>query len=411
MKKVTTVFVIIFIVFNLIISATNLNTVVAAEGGITTEGGYKEWDNTGNTKATLGGTDRTVKATATQSSTGATSSILSDFAMLLPSIASKVMTAVVKPQYIDDIDYITNDDVANFKAIIETAPDNIDKTWIQNIFKKFTILNLVLGYYDIFDIYFFDDVNEAYQGKDTFNTVLKGKIAELYASMRILALVISVFSLIYIGIRMAIATVSTDKARYKKLLKSWFIGFVLIFILHYIAIFVMELSKLFQQIIAQIALDIDIQTDFEYNIVNRISANYTDAKGFSGVTSVIVYWMMIYYQLKFFIMYIFRELEIAILIIISPLITVTYSIDKSADGRSQVFNTWSKELMSEIFLQNLHCIAYLVFVVSAGNIALKSPILAIVFFAALSRVEKIVKNVFKIQGRGLKDIKLPFINK
>ena len=406
MKKVTTVFVIIFIVFNLIISATNLNTVVAAEGGITTEGGYKEWDNTGNTKATLGGTDRTVKATATQSSTGATSSILSDFAMLLPSIASKVMTAVVKPQYIDDIDYITNDDVANFKAIIETAPDNIDKTWIQNIFKKFTILNLVLGYYDIFDIYFFDDVNEAYQGKDTFNTVLKGKIAELYASMRILALVISVFSLIYIGIRMAIATVSTDKARYKKLLKSWFIGFVLIFILHYIAIFVMELSKLFQQIIAQIALDIDIQTDFEYNIVNRISANYTDAKGFSGVTSVIVYWMMIYYQLKFFIMYIFRELEIAILIIISPLITVTYSIDKSADGRSQVFNTWSKELMSEIFLQNLHCIAYLVFVVSAGNIALKSPILAIVFFAALSRVEKIVKNVFKIQGRGLKDIKL-----
>lgn len=411
MKKVTTVFVIIFIVFNLIISATNLNTVVAAEGGITTEGGYKEWDNTGNTKATLGGTDRTVKATATQSSTGATSSILSDFAMLLPSIASKVMTAVVKPQYIDDIDYITNDDVANFKAIIETAPDNIDKTWIQNIFKKFTILNLVLGYYDIFDIYFFDDVNEAYQGKDTFNTVLKGKIAELYASMRILALVISVFSLIYIGIRMAIATVSTDKARYKKLLKSWFIGFVLIFILHFIAIFVMELSKLFQQIIAQIALDIDIQTDFEYNIVNRISANYTDAKGFSGVTSVIVYWMMIYYQLKFFIMYIFRELEIAILIIISPLITVTYSIDKSADGRSQVFNTWSKELMSEIFLQNLHCIAYLVFVVSAGNIALKSPILAIVFFAALSRVEKIVKNVFKIQGRGLKDIKLPFINK
>lgn len=413
MRKVTTVFIIIFVVFNLIISATNLNTVVAVEGGMTTEGGYKEWDNTGNTKATLGGTDRTVKATSTNSSIAATSSNLSDFAMMIPAIASEIMTGVIKPQYIDDIKNINNDDVANFKAIIETAPDNIDKEWLKNIYKKFTILSLVLGYYDIFDIYFFDDVNEAYQGKDTFNTVLKGKISELYVAMRTIALVISVFSLVYIGIRMAIATVSTDKARYKKLLKSWFVGFVLIFILHYIAIFVMELSKLFQQIIAQVAQNLEIQTDFEYNIVNRVSTNYTDASkiGFASITSVIIYWMMIYYQLKFFIMYIFRELEIAILIIISPLITVTYSIDKSADGRSQVFNTWCKELASEIFLQNLHCIAYLVFVISAGNIALKSPILAIIFFAALTRVEKIVKNVFKIQGRGLKDIKLPFFNK
>lgn len=411
MRKATSVFIIVFIVFNLIISATNLNTVVAVEGGITTEGGYKEWDNTGNTKATLGGTDRTVKATSTPSSDGATSSNLANFAMILPMIASKVMTAVIKPQYIEDIDAITDEDVENFKEITETAPDNIDKEWLENVYKKFTILSLVLGYYDIFDIYFFDDVNEAFKDNQTFNTVLKEKISTFYFDMRTIALIISAFSLIYIGIRMAIATVSTDKARYKKLLKSWFIGFVLIFLLHYIAIFVMELSKLFQHIIAQIAQDLEIQTDFEYNIVNRITTNYTDTKGFSGVTSVIVYWMMIYYQLKFFIMYMFREMEIAILIIISPLITVTYSIDKSADGRSQVFNTWLRELLSEIFLQNLHCIAYLVFVISAGNIAIKSPLLAIIFFAALSRVEKVVKNVFKIQGRGLKDIKLPFLNK
>ncbi len=259
--------------------------------------------------------------------------------------------------------------------------------------------------------YFFDDINEAYEGNQTFNTVLKQKISMLYANMRNIALIISVFSLIYIGIRMAIATVSTDKARYKKLLKSWLVGFILIFLLHYITIFVMELSKLFQQIIAQVAQNLEIKTDFEYNIVNRVSANYTNAKGFSGVTSVIVYWMMIYYQIKFFIMYMFRELEIAILIIIAPLITVTYSIDKSADGRSQVFNAWWKELTSEIFLQNLHCVAYLVFVISAGNIALKSPVLAIIFFASLSRVEKIVKNVFKVQAKSLRDIKIPFLNK
>ncbi len=149
MKKATKVFIVIFIVFNLIISLTNLNTVVAVSGGITTEGGYKEWDNTGNTKATLGGTDRTVKATSTNSSTAAVSSDLSDFAMILPKLASMIMTSVVKPQYISNVKNVTPSDVETFKTVIETAPENIDEEWVENIFKSFTILGLVLGYYDI----------------------------------------------------------------------------------------------------------------------------------------------------------------------------------------------------------------------------------------------------------------------
>src|SRR5574344_1232243 len=244
MKRVTTVFIVIFIVFNLIISALNLNTVVATTGGITTEGGYKEWDNTGNTKAVINGTEKTVKAKSTDNSDGAISTIISNLLMSIPWIANNVMTDVVKPQYIADTKNITANDLKNFKSVIETAPKDIDEDWLENVYKKFSILNLVLGYYDIFDIYFFDDINEAYVGKTTFNTLLKQNISTIYVDMRNISLVISALSLIYIGIRMAIATVSTDKARYKKLLKSWFIGFVLIFILHYIAIFVMELSKL-----------------------------------------------------------------------------------------------------------------------------------------------------------------------
>lgn len=411
MKKITTVFIVILIVFNLILTTMNLNTVVASTKGISTEAGYKEWDNTGKTKVIMGGSEKTVKSTSTQTSVAAVSSNLSDLAMILPWVASNIMTKVVRPQYIDDIDNITNEDIENFKNITDTEPENIDRQWVQNVFKKFSILSLVLGYYDVFDIYYFDDVDEAYQSNVTFNNVLKEKVASIYSIMRSIALIFSVISLVYIGIRMAISTVSDDKAKYKKLLRSWLIGFVLIFILHYISIFILEVSKLIQQLIVQVSQNIEIKTDFEYNIINRISTNYTDAKGFSGFYSVIVFWMLVYYQVKFFIMYMYRSLEIAFLIIVAPLITVTYSIDKSVDGRSQVFNSWSRELISEIFLQNLHCIAYLVFVVSAGNIALKSPIIAIIFFASLSRVEKVVKNIFKIQGKSLKDIKVPFFNK
>lgn len=410
MKKAAKVFIILFIVFNLIISTTNLNTVVAVEG-ILTEGGFNTWDNTGQTQATLGGVDRTVKATSTQSSVAATSSNISNIAMALPAIVSTIMTAVVRPEYIDRFSDIKQSEVDIFKAIIKTEPENIDTEWLESIFRKFTILGMVLGYYEIFDIYFFDEVPDDLGIDKTFNDILKENISAVYYNMQLIALVISALALIYIGIRMAISTTSNDKARYKKLLKSWFIGCVLIFLLHFIVIFVMDMSKIIQIVITKVATNIRIDTDFEYNIVNRIGTNYTNAIGFAGISSVIIYWMMIYYQLKFFLMYIYRKFEIAFLIIIAPLITVTYSIDKSADGRSQVFNAWCRELISEVFLQNLHSIAYLLFIVSAGNIAVKSPLLAIIFFSALSRVEKVVKNVFKIQGRGIRDIKIPFLNK
>ena len=243
MKKAAKVFIILFIVFNLIISTTNLNTVVAVEG-ILTEGGFNTWDNTGQTQATLGGVDRTVKATSTQSSVAATSSNISNIAMALPAIVSTIMTAVVRPEYIDRFSDIKQSEVDIFKAIIKTEPENIDTEWLESIFRKFTILGMVLGYYEIFDIYFFDEVPDDLGIDKTFNDILKENISAVYYNMQLIALVISALALIYIGIRMAISTTSNDKARYKKLLKSWFIGCVLIFLLHFIVIFVMDMSKI-----------------------------------------------------------------------------------------------------------------------------------------------------------------------
>ena len=105
-----------------------------------------------------------------------------------------------------------------------------------------------------------------------------------------------------------------------------------------------------------------------------------------------------WYILKFFITYAKRFLSVGLLIIISPLISVTYAIDKIGDGRAQGFEMLIKELIVNIFIQPLHLVIYIVFIYTANEIAKTAPILAIIFLASLSRVEKIVKNVFNMRG-------------
>lgn len=78
-------------------------------------------------------------------------------------------------------------------------------------------------------------------------------------------------------------------------------------------------------------------------------------------------------------MYFKRFLSVGFLIIISPLITITYSIDKAGDGKAQAFGTWLREMVFNIFIQIIHAVIYIVFIFSAAEIAKQIPLLGILF--------------------------------
>ena len=54
---------------------------------------------------------------------------------------------------------------------------------------------------------------------------------------------------------------------------------------------------------------------------------------------------------------------------------------------------WFKEYSINAFIQPLHAAIYIVFIASAREIFTVAPLLAVIFFAALSRTERIVKNI------------------
>ena len=71
--------------------------------------------------------------------------------------------------------------------------------------------------------------NYGYQLKDT--------VAIWYRRILVLAIVGMMSVLVYIGIRMTLVSVSSQKAKYKQMLGDWFVGMILLFSMHYIMVF------------------------------------------------------------------------------------------------------------------------------------------------------------------------------
>ncbi len=257
------------------------------------------------------------------------------------------------------------------------------------------------------------------------------QVATWYYVMRIIATAILLLILVYIGIRMAISTVASDKAVYQKMLTDWAASLALLYLLHYFILFVIKLNGTFIEILKGVGGAEAHLTNFEQYISTIALQSVSGASGFNGIVSTIVYALIVFQTLKFLVIYLKRMITVGFLIIISPLITITYSIDKIGDQKAQALNTWMKEFCYNILIQPFHCIMYLAFVdvaftlikpdaldimfdvvsfipglrISAnvgatitntaeGSNTLAAGILAIVCIKFIDEGEKIIRNIF-----------------
>lgn len=88
------------------------------------------------------------------------------------------------------------------------------------------------------NIDFFD-----FSGNASVIQTIRINVATWYYVLRILSIVILLAVLIYIGIRMAISTIASDQAKYKRMLMDWAVSFALVFFLNYIIIFTIETNN------------------------------------------------------------------------------------------------------------------------------------------------------------------------
>lgn len=137
-------------------------------------------------------------------------------------------------------------------------------------------------------------------------------------------------------------------------------------------------------------VDVQFNTDLMGLIRFKMQYNTVGSK----LLYLIFYIAMVVYTCMFTFYYLKRVLTMAFLTLISPVVALTYPIDKIRDGKAQAFNMWLKEYIFNALLQPFHLIIYSIFVGSAVELAAKNPLYAIVALAFITPAEKILRKFF-----------------
>ena len=218
--------------------------------------------------------------------------------------------------------------------------------------------------------------------------ILQNSISTWYNTFRKIALVVLLSMLVFVGIKMILTSVADKKAKYKKFLIDWLTAICLLFVLHYLMLFILTIStkitKIFLPRSATIiectlpegtTIDGYDLTFKEGTTTNTVDGPYIelgkegkltwygDFVGYvrlkagleskwQSVQYAVIYLVLVVYTCIFTVMYIKRTLYMAFFTMIAPLIAVTYPLDKIKDGQAQAFSLWFKEFTFNALIQS-----------------------------------------------------------
>jgi len=283
--------------------------------------------------------------------------------------------------------------------------------------KKMTIEDVIFNRVPILDINFFDFKNAAGEKLVEGSLVYKIResIAGWYAVIRNVVLIGMFVGLIYIGIRIA-TSVPTKKAEYKSRLLDWLVGFIIVFFIHYFMVFMIFLNDKLVEILDTYAVRAttvttpNVQTNGKIDITNyennskyeegqtslyeSIRLQCYDTRATVGFFATIVYFVLIFLTIRFVILYAKRLFTVAVLIVISPIMGLLYSINK----KKYKLGDWGKEFIYNVLLQFIHAVIYTSIVSLAIGLthtsSLAGGVIALIALNFMLSAEGIFKKIF-----------------
>ena len=282
--------------------------------------------------------------------------------------------------------------------------------------------------------------------------ILRDQIGRWYQVLRSIALVGLLSVLVYTGIRVLLSSVASEKAKYKGMLQNWLVAMCLLFVLHYVMIFAVEVvGRISSAIVARsdilvytivddpnaeeprniierltnpdygqdgvskmdmygLPRDIlvDLNEDGTYDVVawptnfmgqarimlQEISPDGDGATTLRKTGYVLIYAALVLFTVFFLFYYLRRVLLLAFLTLIAPLIALTYPIDKFGDNKAQAFGFWFREYMFNLLIQPFHLILYFIIIGSVMTFASTNIIYACVALAFMMPAERLLRQIF-----------------
>ena len=331
--------------------------------------------------------------------------------------------------------------LAEISKIIVSFGDGIVHIMARATGEVVTIDKLVFNKVDKVSI---DYWNYSNSNATEISTPIKNYMAipvqKWYKVFNRIAVMVYMIVLVYIGIAVMLSSTGEKRARYKELTMTWVIGIVILFMFPYVMKYIIKLNDALTNMIANVSTSFGftqqegtggdlgqlgfLDVAFEYGkpefskhlgnskdiitFTRNVAIGVKDdgsgnKKTNANIALALVYDVLIGQTLVILIMYYKRAFMMAFLIVIFPLVAMSYVIDKIGDGKSQSFGLWFKEFLVNVVVQTFHAIVYVL--ITGGGI--KSYIdssggnfifmfLCVLF---LFEGEKILRGIFGIQSQ------------
>lgn len=245
---------------------------------------------------------------------------------------------------------------------------------------------------------------------------LRGSINRWFGIFRNIAIMGYMIILVYVGIKMLLSSTTPNKMSVlKNAFVYWCIGILVLFFFPYVMkysiiindAFVKEVSDDFRIVKKTASLKGEsdagyLYTDFDDVIDFESGQDYMSIIGNMANKSrklgVAIAYLVLTWQLIMMLIYYYKRMFIvAFLVVIFPLIALTFVWDKLNDGKSQALSAWTKEFLISVFVQSFHAIVF-VFVVHVIYSTLTEGsadfILLVIASSFMFAGENILKQIF-----------------
>lgn len=349
--------------------------------------------------------------------------------------------------------------ITTFDPISDWIYKNFSKPFVKHVFSEFTdddfvnaitlpiitispeeIFSNQIPLLDVNIInpkkYTYEDEDGKKQEVKSTAAILQSTISAWYRVLKDIATVLLLSVLVYIGIRIVISSVASDKAKYKKMLIDWIVGLCLLFTVHYIMSFAFTITDKFVELLASTNEAITIESakddvdlsDYKigdkkevierYNIdddgkyvSDKLSwrTNFVGYVRFYAQTNIksmsvalrfaytLMYLILVIYTYMFLFQYIKRFMYIVFLTLMAPIMAVLYPIQK-ASGKTPSTTKYIKDWGNNLSLILVHSILYKILMGTSMDLVTSNPIYGVLVLASIMEAGKILKQYLDTQG-------------
>lgn len=288
--------------------------------------------------------------------------------------------------------------LANAAGNTMSGAEGEEITPFDIFFNKFTLLDA--------NIFSFTDRNGNPLPEEGLVYKIRANTAIWYYGIRTIAILIIAAMLSWNIFKLLAKSSTPEKqAIARNAITDWVLSFALVMFMHIIVILVLNFNDLLLITIEKMMPVGGNAKDFFDALENAVfNTNFI-----LGVAALVVYALLNWQTLKYVLIYIQRLLTIVLLIMVAPIMPITYSTDRMRGGKGKALNGWLKELLFNVFVQSLHALIYAALVSVAmnaltsqssitGTSDLGNAMVAIAALLFVKYAEKMLKSILGFDG-------------